>query len=126
NEMILFYDSSCGLCHWAVMFLLKRDKFKKLKFAPLFGETYQVKVKMDLLNSPDSVVFYNDEKLFFKSSAIIHVMIALGGVNVFAGLLFLVPRYIRDFFYDQIAKRRKKLFCGSEKGVLGKEGRFFL
>jgi hypothetical protein len=39
------------------MFLLKRDKFKKLKFAPLFGETYQAKVKMDLLNSPDSIVF---------------------------------------------------------------------
>jgi len=107
---IVFYDGDCGFCQYSILFLLRADKSKRLKFAPLNGETYK-KIYGKVDSNPTSVVFYNDKKSFEKSSAFIEIARVLGGGYQLFVLLKFVPAFLRDIVYDVIARRRHKMSC---------------
>lgn len=110
---ILFYDGDCGLCHRAVLFTLKRDRKDAFAFAPLQGET--VKTLLDegaRAQLPDSLVLREPEgRLLVKSSAVVALLKRLGLFwKVLGGALWIIPRPLRDFGYDLVAKIRHRLF----------------
>ncbi|MBL0062464.1 MAG: DUF393 domain-containing protein [bacterium] len=41
DKIIAYYDGHCGLCHMAVVFLLKRDRSGIIYFAPIQSELYK-------------------------------------------------------------------------------------
>lgn len=111
----IFYDGGCGLCHHAVSFLVARDPDgSRFRFAPLFGETFERTVPPEARASlPDSLVLQQEDgALLLRSDAALHAMARLGGGWRFlATVLEVVPRPLRDFGYDQIARVRKRLFA---------------
>jgi predicted DCC family thiol-disulfide oxidoreductase YuxK len=110
---ILFYDGACGLCHGAVLFLLKCDKAGVFRFAPLQGETLAEQVPEETLAAlPDSLVLREpDGRLFTRSSAVVAMLKRLGPFwRVLGALLWVVPRPLRDLGYDAVAKVRHRLF----------------
>ena len=96
---ILFYDGTCGLCHGAVLFVLKRDKAGRFRFAPLQGETLAELTPEDVrVALPDSLVLREpDGRLFTRSSAV-------------GALLWIIPRPLRNLGYDLVAKVRHRFF----------------
>ncbi len=114
----LFYDGHCGLCHGAVLFVLKRDPDGRLfRFAPLDGETFHHEVApAERTHLPDSlVVRTNDGRLLTRSTAALHIGIRLGGPWRFlAQASRLVPRPLRDVVYDGIARIRHRLFAAPD------------
>jgi predicted DCC family thiol-disulfide oxidoreductase YuxK len=111
---MLFYDGHCGLCHRAVKYVLKHDPAgNAFRFAPLQGETFESKVPASQRTGlPDSVVVLtSDGRLLIRSDAFIHILRRLGGTQaVFAGVLAVIPRQVRDLAYDLIARIRYKVF----------------
>ena len=110
---ILFYDGGCGLCHGAVLFVLKRDRAAAFRFAPLQGETIQAEVPEVLRAAlPDSLVLKEtDGRVLTRSSAVVAMLRRLGGVWAFlGGLLWIIPRPLRNLGYDLVAKVRHRLF----------------
>ncbi len=111
---LLFYDGHCGLCHRAVLFVIKHDSSGELfHFAPLQGETFRERVpEAQRANLPDSMVVQTStHELLLRSNAWLHILRKLGGKWKFlARLLSLIPTPVRDFFYNTIAKIRHKLF----------------
>lgn len=93
-------------------FILKRDKKNVFKFAPLqsdAGKTMLNKFNLDG-SELESVIFINGDKVFQKSTA---ALLIIKELSVFVKILFpliFVPKFLRDFFYDLIAKNRYKLF----------------
>ncbi|RPJ77726.1 MAG: DUF393 domain-containing protein, partial [Alphaproteobacteria bacterium] len=79
-------------------------------FAPLNGRTYQ-KIFGDGHSDLSTVVLYNEDKIFVKSAAFLEVCRILGGRYYFFYSFKIIPIFVRDFLYDQIAKRRKKIKC---------------
>jgi predicted DCC family thiol-disulfide oxidoreductase YuxK len=117
---IVFYDSDCGLCQRSIRFLISLDKNKRLLFAPLNGQTYlSILGKRSDLNT---VVFLSGGRLSIKSDAIISVMEVLGGWKRLVIIIKIIPRFLRDFVYDLIAGRRRKVSCV----ILVKDSRFLL
>jgi predicted DCC family thiol-disulfide oxidoreductase YuxK len=110
----MFYDGHCGLCHRAVRFVLAEDRDGKLfRFAPLQGETYQRSVNAEQRKTlPDSVVVLTaDGRLLVRSEALLHILRRLGGAWKFvAVVLGVVPRGLRDFVYDFVARVRFRVF----------------
>lgn len=109
---LLFYDGNCGLCHRAVLFVIKHDGTGGLfRFAPLQGETFRERVK-DGAALPDSMVVETCAgELLLRSDAWIHILRKLGGWwAIAARMLSWVPRPVRDFFYDRIAAIRHRIF----------------
>ena len=110
----IFYDGRCGLCHGFVRFTLKRDRTAHFLFAPLQGKHFSQSVAEERrAGLPDSVVLLTDDgRLLVKSAAVRHVLAGLGGMwRVLAAIGAIIPASLLDFFYDRVARIRKKLFA---------------
>jgi predicted DCC family thiol-disulfide oxidoreductase YuxK len=112
SNHILLFDGVCNLCNKLVIFIIKRDSRGKIRFAALQSESGKEILKAH--NPPDkdidSVVYITDHTIFLKSSAVLHLLKDIGkGWNLFFGLI-IIPPFIRDFFYDLIARTRYRIF----------------
>lgn len=114
QKPIIFFDGVCGLCNRTVDFLIQRDKKRLFFFAPLQGKTASSKLPVSKTEHPDTIVYKDGNLLYYKSDAILHIMIKIGGVWKLTVLLYLIPKFIRDFFYDIVANNRYKVFGKKE------------
>jgi predicted DCC family thiol-disulfide oxidoreductase YuxK len=110
---IVFYDGVCGLCDRWVRFILRRDKHKTLRFAPLQGVS--AKARPDLPAELRTVVFVTRvgtlaEQSFARSEAALRLLDHVGGFWRLISWLRIIPRPIRDAVYDAIARRRYRWF----------------
>ena len=116
---IIFYDGTCGLCHWFVQWVLARDPDGIFRFAPLQGDSFQRIVPPNLpVNLPDSVVVLDHAgEILTRSSAGLYLIDRLH-IRGFWRALQLgarsLPRAVRDFFYDVIASVRYRIFGRKE------------
>jgi len=111
---IIFYDGHCALCQCAVKFVLKHDRSgTAFRFAPLQGETFRARVPVNRQGGvPDSMVVQRDNGgLLVRSDACIHILRRLGGGwRMIAALVAVIPRPVRDAFYELIARIRYHVF----------------
>lgn len=109
---LVLYDGVCGLCDRAVQFLLEKDRAGAFHYAALQGETAAaVRQRHPELEGVDSMVFVRDhdspdERVFLRSGAALEIAATLGGFWWVLSWLRVVPRPLRDFVYDQVARRR--------------------
>ncbi len=111
NPLILF-DGICNFCNYWVNFAIKRDHKKKLRFTTLQGETAKQLLPQYHINptSLSSVILIDKGKAYTQSSAALRMYRYLdGGWKLFYGLM-IIPKFIRDFFYNIIARNRYKWF----------------
>ena len=109
----LLYHGDCMFCNATAMFLSDLDKRKRLDFKALQSEE-----GTEILNSGgidpaycDSVVYKRGSRLYLKSDAVLQAIRDVGGLVSYFSYLRFFPRFFRDYIYDFIAKRRKKIAC---------------
>jgi predicted DCC family thiol-disulfide oxidoreductase YuxK len=120
EDTIVFYDGDCGLCSYVVLFILKNEREEKLMFCSLqseFAVEFLKKKGYDatLLNT---LYFFNGSKIYRKSSAALQIVRYLKSKWQLFLVLWIIPWFIRDIFYDIIASIRKKIVatsCSLEK-----------
>ena len=113
---VILFDGVCNFCNYWVNFAIKRDKKKKLKFAPLQGETARHLLAQYGLDTTklSSVILVDKGKAYTQSSAAIRICKHLdGGWKLYYGFM-IIPKFIRDFFYNIIARNRYKWFGKKE------------
>jgi predicted DCC family thiol-disulfide oxidoreductase YuxK len=109
---VLLYDGSCGFCNATVQLVLRHDRRGTLRFAAIqspFGE--RALARHPELRGVDSVVWVDPVKgqVLTRSGAGLRVAAYLGGLWRLALLLWIVPRPIRDWGYDLVARHRHLL-----------------
>jgi predicted DCC family thiol-disulfide oxidoreductase YuxK len=111
NNIVLF-DGVCNFCDASVNFIIDRDKKNIFRFAALQSEKGQEILDYFNLNKSDfdSFIFIENNKAYKKSSAALLVAKKLGGFWGLFYSLIIIPKFLRDFFYNIIAKNRYKLF----------------
>jgi predicted DCC family thiol-disulfide oxidoreductase YuxK len=122
NDFVLLYDGVCGFCNKSVQTILASDKKGLLKFAPLQSKYGLEITDRHHLKDIDSVVFVDKssgtERTYIRSNAALQIAKYLGGWWKLSLVFYIVPRPIRDFFYDLIAKYRYKFFGKYESCLL--------
>lgn len=112
NNPIILYDGVCHLCNGVINHILPRDKNRLFKFSPLQSEMGQALLKK--FNLPiddyDSFVLVDGDTFYQRSGAAIKVMQGMGFPYSIGGVLWILPRPIRDMLYDWVAKNRYKWF----------------
>lgn len=109
-ERILFFDGVCVLCHGFVNFLLKKDKVRDLSFSTLQGKTAKKILPAHLVSDLTTIVLWEENKIYTQSDAILKTLIELGGFYKILTIFYIVPKKIRDVFYNFISENRYKLF----------------
>lgn len=111
----LFYDGHCGLCQRSVRLILAEDATgSAFLFAPLQGETFAELVSPKEREAlPLSLVVRTETgALLTRSAGVLHILRRLGGWwRILAGLLALLPRWVRDRLYDGVARIRHRIFA---------------
>jgi predicted DCC family thiol-disulfide oxidoreductase YuxK len=109
---IVLFDGICNLCNASVRFISKHDKNSNIQFASLQSEKAKELLKNSAFNNENlnSIVFIADQKIFLKSDAAIEIAKLLNGFPHYLKYVQFIPRPVRDFVYDLIAKNRYRLF----------------
>jgi len=119
QRKIIFFDGECNLCNSFISYVINRDSNKSLYFC-----TLQSNLAKTLLNEYDSIIletnfstiyYYSNNKLYSKSSAILHIFLELSILHkIIAKIALIIPKFIRDFIYTLISKNRYRLFGKKE------------
>lgn len=115
EHKIVFFDGFCNLCNVAVSTLIKLDKKRLLRFAPLSGKTSQELDIATQIKGADSLVYLSNDNISVKSSAVLRILKDL--YPAFGPLIFilrLIPSFIGDSIYDIVAKYRYRIFGKTE------------
>jgi len=117
SNPIVLYDGVCGLCNRAVQFLLKRDRHDRLRFASLQSEFAAQLLQRHGFDNKDLDTVYvvlnqgeAGEALLAKGDAFLVFARELGGLWNVARLGRIIPRSIRNWLYDSVARHRYQVF----------------
>lgn len=109
-QPIIFFDGVCNLCNGAINFIIDHDKNSYFKFAPLQSEIAQELIPQSILENTDSIILFDSDQIYSKSTAALKVAKKLDGMWKALYILIFFPKFFRDFVYDYIAKNRYKWF----------------
>jgi predicted DCC family thiol-disulfide oxidoreductase YuxK len=121
HSALLLYDGTCGFCAANVQFVLRNERKRTtLRFAALQSPIgAEVRARHPEIEGVDSVIWVEPssgavgEQVFVRTAGVLRVLQYLGGIwRLLAGVFALVPRPIRDWGYDFIARHRHKLTRG--------------
>ncbi len=109
---VILFDGVCNLCSGSVQFIINRDPSGIFRFATLQSETGKNLVsKFDLPNDkPDAIILVENSEYYLRSTAALRILQRLGSLWQLLYVFILVPRPIRDYFYDIVARNRYKWY----------------
>jgi predicted DCC family thiol-disulfide oxidoreductase YuxK len=109
---VLLFDGVCNLCNSSVQFIIDKDPDSKFHFASLQSDIGQALLDQFDANSGslDSVVLIKNDKVYTRSSAALQTLKTLGGGWALFYAFIIIPKPVRDFVYDWIARNRYKWF----------------
>eukprot|EP00448_Togula_jolla_P006096 CAMPEP_0170615154 /NCGR_PEP_ID=MMETSP0224-20130122/25184_1 /TAXON_ID=285029 /ORGANISM="Togula jolla, Strain CCCM 725" /LENGTH=210 /DNA_ID=CAMNT_0010940863 /DNA_START=50 /DNA_END=682 /DNA_ORIENTATION=- len=104
---LVLFDGMCRLCFGFLAVVVPRDSLDRFRFAPLQSKLgQQVLAWKGLPLDIDSVVLIRDNEVFVRSSAALNILGELDGVASALSYLTIIPRPLRDFGYEMVAKSR--------------------
>lgn len=107
---VIFFDGVCNLCNASVQFAIEHDKKSLFKFTALQGD-YAKKVlpKFNInLSKMNSILLLENNQLYTKSTAALRIAKRLNGLIPLLYGFIIIPKFVRDWAYDVIAKNRYK------------------
>jgi predicted DCC family thiol-disulfide oxidoreductase YuxK len=109
---VVLYDGTCGLCDRSVQLILRHDRRGRFRFAALQSDVGRALLERHGLpvDALDTVVLVEDGRAWTKSTAALRVARRMDAPWPAFGVFRLVPRPVRDFFYDRVAKSRYRIF----------------
>ena len=116
ERIVLFFDGVCNLCNSWVDFLIRRDKRRQFRYAPLQGETFRgvLASHPELAQFDSLVVLHNrpdgTEEILTHSSGPLFLAGRLGGAWPLLRIFWILPRFLRDALYRLVARTRYSLF----------------
>lgn len=112
QHAIIFFDGVCNLCNASVQFILQRDSKDYFRFSPLQGEAADNYLKSFNINPLDlnTILLLENGRLYKRSAAALRIARHLSGGWSLLHAFMIVPPFIRDFFYQLIAKNRYRLW----------------
>ena len=112
ERRVVLFDNVCNLCSSSVQFILRYNKDQSIKFASVQSDLgHQVLSFYGLrTDTYETMLYIEDGQLYTKSAAALKIVQRLAFPWRFFQVFFIIPKWIRDWLYDQVARNRYKLF----------------
>ncbi|KAJ1696116.1 hypothetical protein LUZ63_004628 [Rhynchospora breviuscula] len=122
---VLIYDGVCHLCHRGVKWVIKTDKYRKIKFCCLQSRAAEPYLRLLALHREDvrrRLLFVEGPAAYYQGSAAV-LMVASYLPFPYSALssLLIIPAPLRDAVYDYIAKNRYKWFGREDECIVMRE-----
>ncbi len=120
TDKVILFDGVCKLCNGSTQFILKHDKKAIFKLCSVQSVAGQ-----DILNwfemptdSFETMLLVEGDKSYIKSEAVLNIVSHLPKPWSFLKVFRIIPRCLRDWLYDQVARNRYRLFGRYDSCVL--------
>lgn len=109
---VLLFDGVCNLCDGFVQWLIRRDKARVFRYAPIQSEAGQsLFCQFDLpLDEISTVVLVEGNRIYTHADVSLRIGQLLGGWWKLTGLFYIVPPAIRNTIYNWVARNRYRWF----------------
>jgi predicted DCC family thiol-disulfide oxidoreductase YuxK len=107
---VLLFDGVCTLCNGFVQFVIRRDPADRFQFATLQSDAARRLLQAAPQPLPDTLVLVENGRVFLRSTAALRVVRSLRFPWPLAFVLVVVPRPLRDWVYDILARNRYRWF----------------
>ena len=113
---IILFDGVCNYCNNSVNRFIRNDHHNHFKFAPLQSEKGKsLQEELNISKGLDSIILIEGNVVYAKATAVLKIFKHLKGIYPLFYPFIIVPRPIRDFFYDTFAKNRYKWYGKREQ-----------
>ena len=109
---IILFDGECNLCNRFVDFVIRYDRYDKFKFDSLQSQNSTTLLQESPIDPDklDTVVLYSQNVFYTRSNAALLILFELGFTFSLTIILWIVPRFFRDWGYRVVAKNRSNWF----------------
>jgi predicted DCC family thiol-disulfide oxidoreductase YuxK len=111
-KRVVLFDGVCNLCNWSVRHIVRNDPHGRFQLASLQSPVGR-RLVSDCGLDPDAldtVVLIENGRVYTRSDAALRIGRRLQGLSRFLWPTRLVPRPIRDAFYDWVSRNRYRIF----------------
>jgi len=112
NPAIVLFDGICNFCSSSVLFIINRDREGYFRFAALqtdTGKQIMEEYGVNLIGK-DSIILIENKKVYYRSSAALRISRKLRGAWKLFYAFIIIPPFLRNFFYDLVARNRYRWF----------------
>ncbi|EBA12582.1 thiol-disulfide oxidoreductase DCC family protein [Roseobacter sp. CCS2] len=112
DHPVAVMDATCALCSWGARMIHRLDRSGEVKIAPIQSETGAALMRAHGLDpvDPDTWLFIEDGTVWRDFDALIRVGQRSGGLGHVFMALKILPRRLRDWLYQRIARNRYAMF----------------
>jgi len=110
-DRVILFDGVCVLCSRWVAFVIAHDPAARYRFVAIqtpLGGTLAARFAIDVEN-PETNVIVTGGRAYFKLDSALVALADFPGWR-WTRIAYALPRPVRDFLYDRIAKNRYHLF----------------
>ncbi|HLK63596.1 MAG TPA: DCC1-like thiol-disulfide oxidoreductase family protein [Bryobacteraceae bacterium] len=120
DHATVFFDGVCNMCNWSVQFIIARDPAGYFRFAALGSEAARDVLEESAVRGPlpDSIVLWEQGRLYTRSTAALRIARRLTFPWRWMWGLMILPRPLRDWIYNVIARHRYRWFGKRESCLL--------
>lgn len=116
NNKIILFDGICNFCNSSVNFIIDRDIYDVFRFSSLQSDAGNKMLhKYKVEDGIDSLILIEGDNYYTKSTAALKIAKELKSPWKIFYIFIIIPKFVRDFFYDIIAKNRYRWFGKREK-----------
>jgi predicted DCC family thiol-disulfide oxidoreductase YuxK len=116
---LVLFDGVCNLCNGVVRFIIRRDPTGDFQFAPLTSAAARrALASVPPGEIPNSVVLVDNGRIYTRSDAALRIARGLRFPWALAYTLVIVPRSLRDWVYEAIARRRYRWFGRQDRCMI--------
>ncbi len=112
DDRVVLFDGVCRLCSGWAGFLLRHDRRRRYKLATVQSPAGQALLAWcDLpLDDYRTLVLVSRDGFYTRSAAIVRVLAGLPLPWKLGAAAWLLPRPVRDWLYDRLARNRYRWF----------------
>jgi predicted DCC family thiol-disulfide oxidoreductase YuxK len=120
KKPIILFDGVCNFCNAIVNFIIRQDKENVFLFAALQSESGKRLLELYNINwqRSDSFVVIENDKAYMKSNAALKLYAKLPWYWKWTQVFWIVPKFIRDWVYNVVAKNRYRWFGKKDQCVI--------
>ncbi|MHA6574404.1 thiol-disulfide oxidoreductase DCC family protein [Pseudomonas yamanorum] len=112
GETVVLFDGVCKLCNGWARFLIRHDRDRRVRLAAVQSPEGQALLAWAglPLDQFDTIAVIRDRHYWARSEAVFEIIAQLPARWRPLLVLRAIPRFLRDWAYDRIARNRYRLF----------------
>ena len=121
NKKIILFDGVCNLCDASVQYIIKNDSKDVFRFVAIQSELGKIIIEylgIDLVKVDGIILYLPKVAYYTKANAALIIAKDLKGLISLVYYLRFIPDFLKNGFYNFIAKNRYKWYGKKESCML--------